>query len=162
MVSPDMLLLTDKGHIPIRQLAGQTVRVWSGTSYIEKTVIRVGVDQPIIRVVLEDGRILDCSPFMKWYTHDAKADPDETEKTKYFTIMKRAYELQRGTKVVIFHTGDEGKNKTNQWMENREILRVKEVMDLKAVHDIYTVKDVAEPKPYTVQYAVFNHILTGQ
>jgi ribonucleoside-diphosphate reductase alpha chain len=65
-VAPETLILTDKGHLPIATLAGQTVNVWNGDQWSETTVVKTGENQSLIKVVLSNGATLDCTPYHKF------------------------------------------------------------------------------------------------
>jgi ribonucleoside-diphosphate reductase alpha chain len=65
-VAPETLILTDEGQFPIRELAGQTVRVWNGDAFSSTAVIQTGQDQELVDVVLSNGAVITCTPYHKF------------------------------------------------------------------------------------------------
>ena len=66
-VAPETLVLTDKGHIEIKQMEGQTVNVWNGEEFSEVNIVKTGNNQEIIDVHTDDGSIVSCTPYHKFY-----------------------------------------------------------------------------------------------
>ena len=66
-VAPETLILTDKGHIQIDSLENQKVNVWNGEEYSEVEVKKTGENQPLIEVHIDDGSVLTCTPYHKFY-----------------------------------------------------------------------------------------------
>jgi len=66
-VAPETLILTDKGHIQIDSLENQKVNVWNGEEYSEVEVKKTGENQPLIEVHTDDGSVLTCTPYHKFY-----------------------------------------------------------------------------------------------
>ncbi len=66
-VAPETMVLTDKGHIEIYKLEGQKVNVWNGEEFSDVTVFKTGVDQDLIEVHTDDGSVLSCTPYHKFY-----------------------------------------------------------------------------------------------
>src|ERR1700752_2569141 len=93
-VAPETMLLTDKGHLPIASLSGQTVRVWNGCEYNKSLVVKTGT-QGLWTVTLSDGRYLDCTPYHIWYIVD-----DETSKLR----KVRTHELKVGNQLIHLET----------------------------------------------------------
>jgi ribonucleotide reductase alpha subunit len=66
-VAPETTILTDQGHLPIRSLCGQRVNVWNGEEWSEVDVMQTGKDQPLIEVHVQDGTVVHCTPYHKFY-----------------------------------------------------------------------------------------------
>jgi len=66
-VSPDTLVTTDNGNIPIYQLENQFVNIWNGREWSNVQVRKTGVNQKLVRVELKNGNFLDCTPYHKFY-----------------------------------------------------------------------------------------------
>ena len=66
-VSPETLILTDKGHLEIQLLQDQVVNVWNGEEWSSVTVKKTGEDQELIDVYTDDGSKLTCTPYHKFY-----------------------------------------------------------------------------------------------
>lgn len=81
-VAPETLVLTDKGQIPIRDIAGQKVNVWNGNDWSEVTPLKTGELQELIRVTFSNGAELDCTPYHKFIIsesyHDKKTIAEST------------------------------------------------------------------------------------
>ena len=69
-VHEDTLVLTDKGHIRIKDLENQKVNVWNGEEWSETTVRKTGTNKSLVRVILDNGSYLDCTPEHKFYMDD--------------------------------------------------------------------------------------------
>jgi ribonucleoside-diphosphate reductase alpha chain len=69
-VAPETLILTDKGHIEIKELEGQNVNVWNGEEYSEVVVVKTGIDQDMIEIFTDDGSNLTCTPYHKFYIQE--------------------------------------------------------------------------------------------
>jgi ribonucleoside-diphosphate reductase alpha chain len=65
-VAPETYILTDKGHLPIASLEGQSVNVWNGDQWSETTVVKTGENQSLIKVILSNGATLECTPYHKF------------------------------------------------------------------------------------------------
>jgi len=66
-VAPETTILTDQGHLPIQSLSGQRVNVWNGEEWSEVEVVQTGKDQPLIEVHIQDGTVMHCTPYHKFY-----------------------------------------------------------------------------------------------
>lgn len=88
-VTGDTSILTDKGYILIKNLEGQTVNVWNGTTWSNVLIENKG-EKNIFRVELSNGLYLDCSEKHVWYTIGSR-EKDRTKTTK---------DLKRGDKLI--------------------------------------------------------------
>lgn len=70
-VAGSSTLLTDKGHLPIERLQGQTVTIWNGEEWSEVLVSKTGENQKLLRIELSDGRFLESTEYHKYYTQNA-------------------------------------------------------------------------------------------
>lgn len=66
-VAPETRVLTDKGYLPIGELAGQTVNAWNGEKFSPSLVAKTGEDQDLVSVTLSNGGSLDVTPYHKFY-----------------------------------------------------------------------------------------------
>ena len=66
-VSPETLVLTDKGHVRIDSLQDQKVNVWNGTEWSEVVVKKTGEFQEVIKIYTDDGLNVTCTPYHKFY-----------------------------------------------------------------------------------------------
>ena len=85
-VSPDTLLLTDKGYFKISELENKSVKVWNGTEFSEVVVKHTG-KQKLYRVTLSDGSYLDCTDGHKWIIDGENRV--KTKDLKYGDIIQR-------------------------------------------------------------------------
>jgi len=67
-VAGDTLILTDAGQVPIKDLAGNMATVWNGVEWSRAAVAQTSTGQALVRVCLEGGATLDCTPAHKFYT----------------------------------------------------------------------------------------------
>lgn len=68
-VAPETVILTDIGPIEIQRLCDQRVRVWNGVEFSEVTVYQTGENQELITVETDDGAILRCTPYHRFFIH---------------------------------------------------------------------------------------------
>jgi ribonucleoside-diphosphate reductase alpha chain len=73
-VAPETLLLTDNGYFEIKELEGQTVRVWNGDNWSATTIKKTGENQKLIEVYLSNGASLVCTPYHKFLIQDSYHD----------------------------------------------------------------------------------------
>lgn len=92
-VAPETSLLTNKGHVPIVTLVGQTVDIWNGEEWSTVEVVKTGENQKLITVKLSDGRELDCTEYHKWYIQDGYGIKSREVRTN---------ELEVGQKLIKF------------------------------------------------------------
>ncbi len=72
-VAPETYVLTDKGQIPIVELAGKEVNVWNGEKWSKTTVMKTGENQKLITVHLSNGSQLTCTPYHKFIINTAQS-----------------------------------------------------------------------------------------
>ena len=65
-VAPETLILTDKGHLKIKDLLNIKVNVWNGSQFSEVEVKQTGSKQKLITVKLSNGSELTCTPYHKF------------------------------------------------------------------------------------------------
>ena len=68
-VAPETLILTDNWPVEIQTLCDQHVRVWNGVEFSEVTVCQTGENQDLITVETDDGAILRCTPYPRFFIH---------------------------------------------------------------------------------------------
>ena len=73
-VAPETLVLTDNGYFPIKDLEGQTVRVWNGDNWSATTIQKTGENQKLIEVYFSNGASLTCTPYHKFLIQDSYHD----------------------------------------------------------------------------------------
>lgn len=141
-VAPETKILTDKGHLEIGPLEGQTVNVWNGERWSEVLIRKTGENQPVVTVKTEQGNELDCTPYHKFYV-----DVYENY-TLPRTKMKRAHELQSGDELIYLELppGESGQQR----------FTVESVTDKGRTTDTFCFEE-----PFS-NMGVFNGILTGQ
>lgn len=133
-VAPETLVLTRDGEFEISSLVDKKVEVWNGEDWSETVVRKTGENQKLIKVVLENGRYLECTPYHKFYI----CDDSET-----LISMVRAADLCRGMKLI------------NNGLEDGDTFFVRAVVDEYRTDDTYCF---TEPKR---GMGTFNGILTG-
>ena len=91
-VAPETLILTDKGHIQIDSLENQKVNVWNGEEYSEVEVKKTGENQSLIEVHTDDGSVLTCTPYHKFYV--------QTSFEKSQIIQTEAQNLKEDDEII--------------------------------------------------------------
>ena len=158
-VTPDTLILTDTGNKAIGKLEGKKVNVWNGQEFSEVTVMKTGINQPIIQVLIKvdefisELRVLKCTPFHKFYVYD------ENENDNVVCIP--AHDLKLGMCLLKYNepTNDQMKNnnvKTNKGYKSYNTAKIVGLNNYNEKSDTFCF---SEPKRHM---GVFNGILTGQ
>jgi ribonucleoside-diphosphate reductase alpha chain len=70
-VAPETLILTDTGHREIQSLEGKEVNVWNGFEWSKVQIFKTGENQELIQITTNDGSILNCTPYHKFYIQDS-------------------------------------------------------------------------------------------
>lgn len=94
-VAGDTRILTSEGYRPISGCAGRTVKVWNGHEFSDATVMQTGADQKLLTVTFDNGSVVRCTPYHKFYVETASR-PGNASRPQ--TI--RAADLQRGHRLV--------------------------------------------------------------
>lgn len=96
-VAPDTPILTKEyGYRPISLLHGQAVHVWNGDAWSKTTIIKTGINQPVVEVRTTDGT-LRVTLYHKWPV--AVVDAYGVQIAE---IEKRTHELFAGNKLVRY------------------------------------------------------------
>lgn len=134
-VTGDTLVLTDKGNMPIKELAerGEPVNVWNGLEWSSVTPYKTSDSSNILEVQTSSGKSLGCTHYHKFYN-------------KNFTEIAAAH-LLPGTELLIW---------SKPYQRGFEIDVVDSVKELDQPEPTYCF---TEPKR---GLGVFNNILTGQ
>jgi len=93
-VAPETKILTDKGHIEIKTLEGQNVNVWNGEEFSPVTIVKTGENQELMEVETNDGSILMCTPYHKFYIQN------KYSKSKKHIVLTEAQYLKEGDKII--------------------------------------------------------------
>jgi ribonucleotide reductase alpha subunit len=141
-VAPETYVLTDKGQIPIVELAGQEVNVWNGEKWSKTTVLKTGEQQKLITVYLSNGAQITCTPYHKFIVRSGYTDKSSIKDA----TRVEASDLQKD--MILLEVGDV--NDTNL-----HYITVLSVQDNGRVDDTYCFN---EPENHA---GVFNGILTG-
>lgn len=98
-VSSDTKILTkEKGHVEIGSVVGEKLTVWNGEEWSENVeMVKTGENQQLVRVVLSDGRFIECTPYHKWYIQKGYPKNPGSE-----VVMVRTHELKKGDKLEKF------------------------------------------------------------
>ena len=87
-VAPETPILTETGWHPIRDLKDQKVKVWNGEEFAPTTVRQTGANKSLLRVRLNNGAELHCTPYHRFEIQHGKD-----------TSVVRASELKKGMKI---------------------------------------------------------------
>ena len=132
-VAPETMILTDHGEIAISTRRDKVVKVWNGHQFTPVIVRLTGMDKPLLRVVFDNGKTLDCTAYHKFYVC-----------TQSGTFERRTAELKPGDRMVC--VADD---------TAQSFVQVVEVQDNYRRDDTYCFM---EPERHM---AVFNGILAG-
>jgi len=144
-VAPETVVLHQDGESVIKDLCDKEVDVWNGEEWSPVVVRKTGEDQPLVKVVFDNGRSIECTPYHKFYVW--------SEEHSYHEIICRmgmereARELLPGAEL--------------EWFKlplDPEVHKVKvvEVVDEGRRSDTYCFTEMSRHR------GVFNGILTGQ
>jgi ribonucleotide reductase beta subunit family protein with ferritin-like domain len=81
-VTPDTVILTDKGYFNIKSLADTNVNVWNGEEFSNVTVKKTSESSAIFKVILDNGMELDCTDEHKWLIRTGNQRHPEACKTE--------------------------------------------------------------------------------
>ena len=102
-VAPETLILTDKGHIKIKDLCNKKVKVWNGLEFSETIVRQTGSNQKLIKIEFSDGAHLECTPYHKFYIQEKNIRKSFIKKDiinhKFIKIIE-AQNLNIGMKLI--------------------------------------------------------------
>lgn len=93
-VAPETRILTDKGHVEIQELAGQTANLWNGQEWSMSKVFKTGDNQKIIKVKLSNGSEIECTEYHKFPVQKKYRD-------KNFVLVE-ARDLTKGDKLIKY------------------------------------------------------------
>jgi ribonucleoside-diphosphate reductase alpha chain len=101
------MVLTDKGHIEIQNMEGQTVNVWNGEEFSEVNIVKTGIDQDLIDVYTDDGSILSCTPYHKFYIQENYSEKsikmvEAKDLSPNDKIMKCEFPVIDGTDKMLY------------------------------------------------------------
>lgn len=92
-VAPETLVLTDKGHFPIVELAGKKVNIWNGSEWSNVLVRQTGTNQKLLKINLSNGESLECTYYHHFWLQDSyRSQPRRVE----------AQDLQPGDKLIKY------------------------------------------------------------
>ena len=106
-VAPETKILTDMGHLEIKSLHGKKVNVWNGEEFSEVEIIKTGENQELINVETDDGNVLSCTPYHKFYIQNSYSKSSvklvEGQKLKKGDkIMKCEYPILNGKEQMLY------------------------------------------------------------
>ena len=146
-VAPETYVLTDKGQIPIVELAGKNVNVWNGDKWSRTTVMKTGEQQKLITVYLSNGSQITCTPYHKFIVRSGY-----TDKTPIKDATRvEAKDLQSNMTLMQWTAPDS----IMLQLDGQQEVTVLSVQDNGRIDDTYCFN---EPENHA---GVFNGILTG-
>lgn len=143
--SGETRIQTEDGLHKIKDVVGQTVRVWNGEEWAETTPFSTGVNE-LYRVTLSDGSYLDATPGHEWSVRKSTA-------TKFRKVQTK--DLSVGMVLPEFHLDSpDGKHNENAytygWVAGDGYLDGTRVMAL-VKEDEYPVLDILGGTVYKEQ-----------
>ena len=94
-VSPETMILTDKGYFPIMELHGKEVNVWNGQEFSTTIVQKTGENQELLNVSFGNGMKLRCTPYHKFYIETGSRPAQ-----KSVPVVIEAKDLKLGMKLI--------------------------------------------------------------
>lgn len=107
-VSGDTEILTSKGYRVIGSIYhNERISVWNGENFTDTCVVKTGENQKLIKVALNNLKVLECTPYHKFYV---KTERDDT------VIKIEAKDLKPGMKLIdtLFPVITEGKKNLHE------------------------------------------------
>jgi ribonucleoside-diphosphate reductase alpha chain len=116
-VAPYTKVLTRSGYTEIKDLKDQPVEIWNGFEWSQVTVRQTGSEKSLVRVTLNNGSVLDCTPEHRFYVNDAYYSKTHREALEDENVTKiiTASNLSTGDKLIkhqlpdaiqVQHSGD--------------------------------------------------------
>ncbi len=93
-VAGDTRILTDKGYVEIKDVAGSTVKIWDTERFVDAPVRQTGTNQKLLKVITDDGCELQCTEYHRFAVLEGDYAKDMEE------IEKRAYELKPKDRLI--------------------------------------------------------------
>lgn len=124
-VHGDTEIYTDEGRKPIKELAGQLVRVWNGETFSTVDVEKTGENQEMVKVITNKGHELICTKYHKFYIKSdiPQPTPEEQKKLGKETpqqvsyIEYRAHQLTEGLELIDYELPVINKEENIKWLE---------------------------------------------
>jgi|TARA_B110000967_G_C18898563_1_gene572686 ribonucleotide reductase alpha subunit len=91
-------ILTDKGHLPIKDLVNQKVNIWNGEEFSESDVFKTNDADEVITICFTDGVELECTNYHKFRIYDL--DSNGKVRKNYKTKDVEVRDLKIGDKLV--------------------------------------------------------------
>lgn len=67
-VTPDTLILTNEGELPIGDLKDKVVTIWNGHEWSNEVIVRqTGIDQEIMEITFSNDKKLKCTKYHKFH-----------------------------------------------------------------------------------------------
>ena len=101
-VSPETLILTDKGHIEIQTLKNKKVNIWNGKEFSETTIKQTSDNSELITIAFSDGSELTCTKYHKFYIqmkYPTSKMKQDIIKSKHVSIIE-AQNLKPNMKLI--------------------------------------------------------------
>ena len=93
-VSGDTEILTNIGHISIKDIVEQDmkVQVWNGNEFKNATFAKTGINKKLIQIEMNNGEFVKCTPYHKFFIFNKNAKNQE--------IQVNAENLTVGSKLI--------------------------------------------------------------
>jgi ribonucleotide reductase alpha subunit len=158
-VSPDTLILTEKGYIEIGKHVDQQVNVWNGSTFSSVTIKNTGKVNKLLKITLSNGLFLKCTEEHKFLMASGP-NGSNLDPTKSYRLEARR--LFVGDKLSNFLIPNGFQDPQNVDLEAKKSVAV--VRDLTVTH-IETIEGETDTFCFTEPLnnaGIFNGILTGQ
>lgn len=95
-VAPETKILTKNGYFMIQDLENQYVDIWNGEEFSKSLVKKTGENQELIKIEFDNGSIIECTPYHKFYVSVQKNNYKYSRKI----IKIDACELEEGMNLI--------------------------------------------------------------
>lgn len=146
-VAGETTVWTPEGNERVDSLVDRNVTIWNGFEWSEVVMKQTSSEQEMVRVTLDTGRSIDCTPYHKF---KVRSNPNDTEPTEV-----RAADLRSGMVLWSFERPLEFEG---PWKEGDDSDYEGRVWDVEWTGRKGPTYCCHEPRRETV---VFNGILTG-
>ena len=158
-VSPDTLILTDKGYFEIGPLVDQEVKVWNGSTYSTVTVRDTGKVNKLLKITLSNGLSLKCTEEHKFLMASGPTGSNLDPTKAYRLEAKRLFVGDKLSNFLIPNGFQDPQ--AVDWSAKKTVAVVRDL----TITQIETLEGETDTFCFTEPMnnaGVFNGILTGQ
>ena len=103
-VTGDTFIITKDGGNEIKNLVGKEVEIWNGEQWSKVKPVKTRINSTLVRVKLNDGSYIDCTPDHKWLVKDRFNNKYTTVEAKDLLTVSK-YKLHTPPVKIAYETG---------------------------------------------------------